>query len=152
MKYDRPLGLPGRLLTSILILFAGVLPAYVGGALLWKMVFGQVAEPMGDAIVVAICFLVVYLIARLAWRVVINKPLRRDGGLFPPFVILPFAYFLAIGGAAALVKSLHEGNMVGAFHAAEMMAVGLGGLAIVRRRKPRPQPPYRLPAAQTLDD
>ncbi len=152
MHFDRPLGLPGRLLTSILILFAGVLPAYLGGALLWDMVSGQKTAGMGAVIAVAVCFLVVYLIARLAWRVTINKPLRRDGGLFPPMVILPVAYFFTIGGAVSLVKCLHEGDVARAIHAAELMAIGSGGVLIVKRRKPRPEAPYKLPAAQTLDD
>ncbi len=152
MNYDRPLGLIGRLTVSILILLIGCFPAYLGGAVLWNMVFGRETHNVQAAAFVAICFLVMYFFARIAWRIAVNKPLRRDGGLFPPIISLPFAYFWAIGGAVALVKYLHEADVAKAVHAAEMMAIGLAGLVIVKRRKPRPEPPYRLPAAQTLDD
>lgn len=135
MSRDQPLGLFGRLITSTLIALVACLPAYLGGAVLWSMAFGRAAYDVGAAAFVAICFLVVYFVARIAWRVAVNKPLRRDGGLFPPSVILPFAYFWAIGGALALVKHLHEADVIGAVHDAEAMAIGLAGLVTVKRRR-----------------
>jgi hypothetical protein len=148
MRYDRPLGLSGRLIASILILLIGVFPAYLGGELLWSILFEHVADSMGAAVFISLCFLVMFLFAYIAWRVAVNRPFRKDGGLFPPVVIMPFAYFWTVGGAVAIVKHLYDGDMAGAFHAFEMMAIGVAGLVIVKRRKERSKETSTLPPPQ----